>query len=267
MKAEALNKTDAQQLCAHRRSFLAILPWPLVCAALLGAFGSTGCATASADRVAKATDVLNRAQLVERLESLSETADTLLSLRQVLEEGQEITRLAHSLGDGLGEAVLQTLLDQVDLLNVAWKMVESLEVMKQFWAAVDELQRVPRDLRAAMREANRNPSDQTVQRFDQACLDAQKVLGRTLRLAGTLKTWTRAATLALSLADQQLDALGRELDFWGSSLVIEGVKKVVRSFGAKAIAAAAQELSSLEAQLEADMKVLDHARAALTQRD
>lgn len=239
----------------------------LVTVLWLSALALSACATTSADRVARASDVLNRAQVVERLESLSETADTLLSLRQVLEEGQEIARLARSLGDGLGEVVLQTMLEQVDLLNVAWQMVESLEVMKQFWAALGELKRVPKDLRAAMREAANSPSEQNVKRFDKACLDARNMLARTLDLTGTLKAWTRAAALAISLANQQLDALGRQLDFWGSSLVIEAAKKLVQSFGAKAIGTANRELGELQAQLEADTRVLDHARAALAQRD
>ncbi len=245
-------------ISAIQRTRMATLLLGLLLASFLG-----GCATTGADRVDLAVKKLNQSQLLERLEQLSQSADQLMAVKEVFDNAEQVASMVKTLGASMGGDVLEFVLSKVGALKVAWEMLDSLEVMKQFWRTMDELRTMPRSLRAAVQAAQRDPSEVNLARFDEACQAATTTLQRAKQVAGTLKAWTRAANVALALAQGEIESLGRQLDFWGSSLLIEGAQKLVRTMGGKAVAAAVAELQVLEEQLESDLRVLKEVRLAL----
>ena len=225
-----------------------------------------GCATTAVvkdNRVPTALETLRRAQIVDRLETLSGSADDLLAVREFFKRADSIAEVCRSIRGVLDSDTLEWVLSKVNFVSVSWELLDSLEIMKQFWTSVDELKAAPRELKMAMAAAEKDPGEANIARLSAACSSARKALERTRKVMTMLRGWVQKANIAIALAQGQLDSVEREYEGWGVSLVITGLKELLPLLGEELIKKTSRGLANLEAQLKQDSMVLEGVEKVL----
>ncbi len=214
------------------------------------------CGPSRGDRVASATEAVERGNLLTHLDGYSGNAEDLLVVRNFFEGLGKVAAVCQGISLVVGGDTLSSVLSNVTIARLAWELVDELEFVTAFWEYLESLQEFPLELRMALLDARDNPTPENLAHIATLSASGAERLFKALQILERVEGWLDKAERALDRAEGEIRRFARDADFWGADMVAARLNKLVKLVQDKLVNRASRELRALTQQLRQDIEVL-----------